>query len=207
MWCTTDGIARPRLDGRDPLVLGPARIDHEHLVVDHAGGRHVERLRRPCTATWSGLGIIQPSANLGGSGRSLGLPSGAPLATHLAIVALSASLIRASFLKWPKCAIGVPGRHALRLHDFFDHAGPAGDFLVVGQRERRDLSRAMAEHAIGVQDPRDLLGVGHVAVGHGLAVAADQAAGRLRSRAWLTGLPASSSSRAVGQVALVGAAF
>ena len=86
-------------------------------------------------STWSGLGIIQPSANLGGSGMSLASPCGAPLATHLLIVALSLSLIRAIVLEMTELGIGVPGGHPLRLHDLFDHVRPACHFLVVGQRE------------------------------------------------------------------------
>ena len=167
-----------RLDAADPLVLFPARIDDEHLVVDHAGGRHVERLVAHVDHL-VGLGNHPAGGELGRRGQVLevafGRAIGDPLADRgLVLVAQPRVIEEVAVVR-----VGVPGGHPLRLDDFFDHRGPAGDLLVAGQGERRDLPLAVAEHAIGVHDAGDLPGVGDVAVGHRLQVAANQTAGRL----------------------------
>ena len=69
------GIARPRLDGRDPLVFLPARIDHEHLIFDHARGRHVERLVGHVDHL-VGLGNHPAFGELGRLGQILGIALG-----------------------------------------------------------------------------------------------------------------------------------
>ncbi len=198
-------VAGPGLDGRDPFVLGPAGIDHEHLVIHHAGGRHVERLvahvehlvRLGNHPTFGELG------RLGQVGRiSLGRTVGHPATDELHVAVAQRGVV----FKVAILLVGVPGRHAPLAHNFFDHRGPAGHVVVAGEGERRDLPFAMAEHAVGVHDPRDLVRVGHVAVGHGFQISADQTASRggLGRR---HGLLVEQRLEGVGQVGLLGRGF
>ncbi len=59
--------------------------------------------------------------------------------------------------------IGPPGGHSPLVDHFSNRLGPGGRVAVRRQSQRRDLSSTMARHAIGLEDPRDLIGVRHVA--------------------------------------------
>ncbi len=52
--------------------------------------------------------------------------------------------------------IGVPRRHPAVVDDFQHRLAPACDFIILGQRKRPDLSRAMAFHAVLVEDAGNL---------------------------------------------------
>ena len=71
--------------------------------------------------------------------------------------------------------IGEPRRHATLVDHFANRFTPAHGVVVAGQRKRTDLAGAMALDAAILKQPRDLIGVGHFAVGR-LWLAADEAA-------------------------------
>src|SRR5271170_5085639 len=72
--------------------------------------------------TWSGWPISQPSMKFGTGGRSLGLPSGAPLEAQRISVSFSASVSRRSFEKiprgWVACHGGIWPSATFSLMDF-----------------------------------------------------------------------------------------
>ncbi len=76
----------------------------------------------------------------------------------------------------------MPGRHPIRRDHLPDRRGPAGRFLVIGQREGTNLARPMAIDAVLVEDPRDLFREGHGAGLVGLPHPSDQATCRLGER-------------------------
>lgn len=72
--------------------------------------------------------------------------------------------------------VSVPRRHPLFADHFGNHLAPAGHFLILGHGEWADFARPVAIDAAGIQQPRDLVGVGHGRVFLGRADAADEAA-------------------------------
>ena len=72
--------------------------------------------------------------------------------------------------------------HATLFDHFRDRFRPARDFVVTGERERRDLAVAVAFHAAAVQDARDLFRICDGAVRLRLPQLADETAGRFRRR-------------------------
>ena len=52
--------------------------------------------------------------------------------------------------------VGVPRRHAAVVDHFEHRVRPRRDVVIVGQRERRDLTLAVAADAVLLQDRRDV---------------------------------------------------
>ncbi len=56
----------------------------------------------------------------------------------------------------------LPGRHQAARGVLLDRLGVGARLLVVFQRERRDIARAMAGDAVRVQNRRDIAGIGNL---------------------------------------------
>ena len=99
---------------------------------------------------------------------SAGLPRGAPLSAHLAIVAISSSLSDGSLWNFwmPMLRSTYHGgiTPALRSHAgaLLDRARPRAHVLVADERHRRDAGRPVAVLAAALEDGRDVLREGDV---------------------------------------------
>ena len=109
----------------------------------------------------SGGPSFQPSANVGGGGRSLGSPRGRPPSAQAERTASSAGLSDWSCLSFgPTPRVGFQGgidRSSVTEHDVL---GPLAGLLVGLQRERPDLVPAVAVLALRLEDRGHVLGVG-----------------------------------------------
>ncbi len=103
--------------------------------------------------------MIQPSVYFGGAGNSEGSPSGAPTATHLAMVSLSAADKRRSFSNSPVDGIGVPRRHRAGVDARGDRLRPGTRVFIRQQGHRSNLARPVTGRAVLVQDRRDVAAV------------------------------------------------
>ena len=101
-----------------------------------------------------------PVGNCRGGGASAGFPCGAPLSTHLAMFAISASLSERSSLNLLDADVPLdePRRHVARRRPAFDRARPRPRLLVGEQRHRRHRPWPMAALAGPLKDGRDVLG-------------------------------------------------
>ena len=104
----------------------------------------------------SGLGMLHPSTNCRGGGRSLGSPFGAPALTQATIVSICAWSQRAVVLKLFRVTILKPGRHLPLLHHLLHQLRPRPGIFVGQQRERRALAGAVASLAILLHDGRNI---------------------------------------------------
>ena len=134
--------------------------------------------------TASGVPIDQPSANFGAGGRSLSSPFGAPASTHLAMVSISASVRRGSFLNMP-CGVSAP------------HGGivPATTRALIDLAQGRAASNVVSDIGANIvgrwHSTQALLKIGATSllnVGAGLASAPKAAAGTA-SRTATSSLP------------------
>ena len=169
-------IVGASLGRRDPLVFRPARVRGEVLVFDDAFGRHVIRLLGHVVdlvrfRDLPAYGELWRFRQIGWItfGRAIGDPR---LDILYFFLGQSAVVLELAVL-----GVGEPRRHLSLVDDLDHHLAPAVDLVVVRQRERRDLAFSMARHAARVQDARDLVRVGHVAVRFDLGNTADDAAG------------------------------
>ena len=76
----------------------------------------------------------------------------------------------------------MPGGHPLVADHLSDHFGPAGRLVVGRQRERRDVTAAVAFDASIPEDVGDAVGIGDRRACLGLPHPADEAADGVRSR-------------------------
>ncbi len=149
------GPCAPGFPGETPCVLGQVRVDDEVAIDVRAarrqleGRRHLDdeirRAEMPAVRELRERGhlravafrhpVLHPVADR--RDLRVGQP---PLVGELAVAVRR-----------------VPGRHVTRLGDFRDRLRVLLHVLVRDQRERRRLPRAMARHAVGVQDGRDAL--------------------------------------------------
>ena len=190
MWCTTARLPGPGFDRLDPLVFFEARIDREVLIVDRALRLELCTASRPCSRLCPGPSAAASRRRISAAGgTSFGSPSGAPAADPLVEDFLFVSGHAAVVVEVSELGVGEPRRHPAIADNFGDRVGPAGDFFVVRHREGGDLTRPMAADAPLIEDPRDLVGVGHLRGRVGGVHAADEAAdgSRLGLRTGLAG--------------------
>ena len=92
--------------------------------------------------TTSGLGMREPSAKVGAAGSIPGIAFGRagfdPVGDRLFLLGTETDVVGEMAI----LGIGVPGGHAALAHDLVDRVGPADRFLIRGERERADFSRA-----------------------------------------------------------------
>ncbi len=150
-------------DGPEPGVLGE-RVGHLLvLVLDEAGGRHLEgrqvddhvglaKLGRPVGRVLAGVGEQRVRA---GPARRPGLD---PVHQGLRLVGRQALVV----LEDADVRVGEIGRHAVRAHRLPDHRREAPDHLVAVHREGADAAVHVAGDALLLQDRRDLRGIGDV---------------------------------------------
>src|SRR5262249_6028722 len=155
--------ARTALRGLDPFVFLEARVNDEVLIAHLARCRYFERpvghvhdllwlTDLPADGEllrWWQIGFVA-------FGRA-GLD---PAADEQLVAVAQARVVDEMAI----FRIRVPGRHALLIDNFADHFGPTHDLVVAGERERGNLARPMALHAVVLQDAGDLLGIRYIAV-------------------------------------------
>ncbi len=173
-------IARPELEGARQAILAQLRWDHEDSInvgpigrdlVLFGHGEHEIRLSQ------------LPAGNEMRRRRKVGWIAAWGSISDPGGDAFDVAGIQAPFVEKPaESSPGPPGRH----DSLFDHRrdlrGPVADLFVACQRKRSALTLAMAAHAVGKNDRRDVatecqLLRGHVDIGW-----LDQTSDRLRSR-------------------------
>ena len=170
-------IARPAFGRFDPLVLRPARIDGEVLVLDGPSAGTVIRLVAPCRPPGRARRICQPVPQLPRRGQVAAIPLRAavvdPVRRSVCFLFVAQA---ASLAKLPMLRIGEPGRHAaFVITSRIISAQPTTSSYSVSANGPISPGRWHSTQW-SWKNPRDLVRVGHFAVPSILAHAADQAA-------------------------------
>ncbi len=170
------GIARQALGRTDPFILFeagvgdviPVRIDAFRLDVD----RFVVHVN-----DFVGSPIEQPAFGKLRGRRQLGRiafgTTGVDPRVDQIFFAIGEDVLIGELAV---SGIGVPRRHPLVTDDFRDHLAPAGHFIVLRHGEGTDFTRPMAGHAAFIEEPRNLVRIGHRRVLLRFPHAADNAA-------------------------------
>ena len=159
-------IPRDHCRGADPVAFGGGVGREGPLIVDDAGGRHLEGrniddqvglAQRPDRRhALDGAEWIDPLA-----ARRAGLD---PMDQGLDLIGRHILAVG----EFSDVRIGVVGRHPVGADHLADHRGKALDHLVVGHRERPDPTLLVTGDALGFEDRGDLLGIRNIGELRGL---------------------------------------
>ncbi len=156
-------IARTELDRLNPLVLGQMRRHADVLIGDRAIGRDLELLGhredRVGLADRPALGERRPGRQIAvvAARRARVDPGG----NRVDVLLREARIVLEDAVR----RVGRPRRHLALHHALLDGARPGTGLFVCHQRHRREHRRPMAADAVVVDNRRDVLGIGHRALG------------------------------------------